>query len=425
MKVAIIGNGGREHCIGYRIKSSPDCDRLYFIKGNGGTKSIGENIDIDEGKSDEVVKFCLENEVEFVIIGPEKPLVEGLADLLRNAGITVFGPSGNAARIESEKSYAKMIMKKYGVPTANYREFTRSGKSEAIDYLRAIPHPIVIKADGLAAGKGVIICKRFEESESAIKEIFEDNIFGKSGDRIGVEEFLEGEEATIFAITDGERYITLPAAQDHKRIGDGDTGKNTGGMGAYAPAPIITANLLEEIKSRIIEPTLDGLRKEKNSFSGCLYCGLMITKEGPKVIEYNCRFGDPETQVVLPIIEGDLLKLLYSCATGKIDENTVWYGGKSAVCVVAASKGYPENFERGFEISGLEKLNTDQYYVFHSGTKFEGDKLITNGGRVLGLTALLKENNIAKGIKLAYKGMGEISFKNIYYRNDIAQKALK
>ncbi|HPO57035.1 MAG TPA: phosphoribosylamine--glycine ligase [Ignavibacteriaceae bacterium] len=425
MKVAIIGNGGREHCIGYRIKSSPDCDRLYFIKGNGGTKSIGENIDIDEGKSDEVVKFCLENEVEFVIIGPEKPLVEGLADLLRNAGITVFGPSGNAARIESEKSYAKMIMKKYGVPTANYREFTRSGKSEAIDYLRAIPHPIVIKADGLAAGKGVIICKRFEESESAIKEIFEDNIFGKSGDRIVVEEFLEGEEATIFAITDGERYITLPAAQDHKRIGDGDTGKNTGGMGAYAPAPIITANLLEEIKSRIIEPTLDGLRKEKNSFSGCLYCGLMITKEGPKVIEYNCRFGDPETQVVLPIIEGDLLKLLYSCATGKIDENTVWYGGKSAVCVVAASKGYPENFERGFEISGLEKLNTDQYYVFHSGTKFEGDKLITNGGRVLGLTALLKENNIAKGIKLAYKGMGEISFKNIYYRNDIAQKALK
>ncbi|NLH59856.1 MAG: phosphoribosylamine--glycine ligase [Ignavibacteriales bacterium] len=425
MKVAIIGNGGREHCIGYRIKSSPDCDRLYFIKGNGGTKSIGENIDIDEGKSDEVVKFCLENEVEFVIIGPEKPLVEGLADLLRNAGITVFGPSGNAARIESEKSYAKMIMKKYGVPTANYREFTRSGKSEAIDYLRAIPHPIVIKADGLAAGKGVIICKRFEESESAIKEIFEDNIFGKSGDRIVVEEFLEGEEATIFAITDGERYITLPAAQDHKRIGDGDTGKNTGGMGAYAPAPIITANLLEEIKSRIIEPTLDGLRKEKNSFSGCLYCGLMITKEGPKVIEYNCRFGDPETQVVLPIIEGDLLKLLYSCATGKIDENTVWYGGKSAVCVVAASKGYPENFERGFEISGLEKLNTDQYYVFHSGTIFEGDKLITNGGRVLGLTALLKENNIAKGIKLAYKGMGEISFKNIYYRNDIAQKALK
>ncbi|HOJ17766.1 MAG TPA: phosphoribosylamine--glycine ligase [Ignavibacteriaceae bacterium] len=425
MKVAIIGNGGREHCIGYRIKSSPDCDRLYFIKGNGGTKSIGENIDIDEGKSDEVVKFCLENEVEFVIIGPEKPLVEGLADLLRNAGITVFGPSGNAARIESEKSYAKMIMKKYGVPTANYREFTRSGKSEAIDYLRAIPHPIVIKADGLAAGKGVIICKRFEESESAIKEIFEDNIFGKSGDRIVVEEFLEGEEATIFAITDGERYITLPAAQDHKRIGDGDTGKNTGGMGAYAPAPIITANLLEEIKSRIIEPTLDGLRKEKNSFSGCLYCGLMITKEGPKVIEYNCRFGDPETQVVLPIIEGDLLKLLYSCATGKIDENTVWYGGKSAVCVVAASKGYPENFERGFEISGLEKLNTDQYYVFHSGTKFEGDKLITNGGRVLGLTALLKENNIARGIELAYKGMGEISFKNIYYRNDIAQKALK
>lgn len=425
MKVAIIGNGGREHCIGYRIKSSPDCDRLYFIKGNGGTKSIGENIDIDEGKSDEVVKFCLENEVEFVIIGPEKPLVEGLADLLRNAGITVFGPSGNAARIESEKSYAKMIMKKYGVPTANYREFTRSGKSEAIDYLRAIPHPIVIKADGLAAGKGVIICKRFEESESAIKEIFEDNIFGKSGDRIVVEEFLEGEEATIFAITDGERYITLPAAQDHKRIGDGDTGKNTGGMGAYAPAPIITANLLEEIKSRIIEPTLDGLRKEKNSFSGCLYCGLMITKEGPKVIEYNCRFGDPETQVVLPIIEGDLLKLLYSCATGKIDENTVWYGGKSAVCVVAASKGYPENFERGFEISGLEKLNTDQYYVFHSGTIFEGDKLITNGGRVLGLTALLKENNIARGIELAYKGMGEISFKNIYYRNDIAQKALK
>ncbi|MHC1737091.1 MAG: phosphoribosylamine--glycine ligase [Ignavibacteriaceae bacterium] len=425
MKVAIVGTGGREHCLGYRISSSEECEKIYFLSGNAGTTAVGENVEVNQGDNQAILKFCQEKSIDFVIIGPEKPLVDGLSDMLRENNITVFGPSGNAARIESEKSYAKMIMKKYSVPTAEYKEYSRSERGEVLEYLKKVSYPVVIKADGLAAGKGVLICGSYAESESAINDIFQSNIFGSSGDKVIIEEFLKGEEATIFAITDGEGYVTLPAAQDHKRIGDGDTGKNTGGMGAYAPAPVITPLLLEEIKRNIIEPTLKGLRAENNPFTGCLYCGLMITQEGPKVIEFNCRFGDPETQVVLPIVEGDFLRLLYSAATGKLDAKSVWYGSKSAVCVVAASQGYPDKYESGFPIKGLGTLDSEKYYAFHSGTKSMNNVVLTNGGRVLGLTAILGENNLRLAIKEAYSGIEKIDFKNIYYRKDIGSKALK
>jgi len=425
MKVAIVGTGGREHCLGYRIGSSEDCDKIYFISGNAGTIALGENVEINQNDSKAILKFCIDNGVDFVIIGPEKPLVDGLSDLLRADNITVFGPSGTAARIESEKSYAKMIMKKYSIPTADYKEYSREERTEALEYLSKVTYPVVIKADGLAAGKGVLICGSYEESEIAINDIFENNIFGSSGDKVIIEEFLQGEEATIFVITDGENYVTLPAAQDHKRIGDGDTGKNTGGMGAYAPAPVMTPLLLEEIKRSIIEPALRGLREENNPFTGCLYCGLMITHLGPKVIEFNCRFGDPETQVVLPIVEGNILRLLYSAAIGKLEEDSVWYGNKTAVCIVAASDGYPDKYESGFVIQGLEDLNTEKFQTFHSGTKVVNNEILTNGGRVLGLTAILEENNLKLAIKQAYSGIEKIHFNNIYYRKDIGHKALK
>lgn len=424
MRVAIVGTGGREHCLGYRISSSEQCEKIYFLSGNAGTSAVGENVEISQSDNQAILQFCQDKKIDFVIIGPEKPLVDGLSDLLRGNNIAVFGPSAKAARIESEKSYAKMIMNKYSVPTAAYKEYSRSESKEALDYLRKASYPVVIKADGLAAGKGVLICSSFYESESAINDIFQSNIFGSSGDKVIIEEFLEGEEATVFAITDGENYVTLPAAQDHKRIGDGDTGKNTGGMGAYAPAPVITPPLLEEIKRSIIEPTLTGLRSENNPFTGCLYCGLMITPEGPKVIEFNCRFGDPETQVVLPIVEGDFLGLLYSAASGKLDAKSVWYGSKSAVCVVAASQGYPDKYESGLPIKGLADLDPDKHYAFHSGTKFLNNEVTTNGGRVLGLTAILNENNLRLTIDEAYSAMKKISFKNIYYRKDIGSKAL-
>ena len=311
------------------------------------------------------------------MIGPEKPLVNGLSDLLRDNSIKVFGPSSNAARIESEKSYAKKLMKKYKIPTADFVEFSSDEYSSALDYLKTASYPKVIKADGLAAGKGVIICNSFEEAEQTLNSIFKEKIFGKSGDKIVIEEFLIGEEASIFAITDGEKFVTLPSAQDHKRIGDNDTGKNTGGMGSYSPAPIVTPKILREVEEKIIAPTLNALLKENNKFIGCLYCGLMLTKSGPKVIEFNCRFGDPETQSVLPLLEGDFLELLYSAASGSLNSKAVKYNGGSSVCIIAASKGYPDSYKTGYRITGFEKIDDPEVVVFHSGTK-AGRKQIVN-----------------------------------------------
>ncbi len=424
MNVLVIGSGGREHAIALKINQSKKLKSLYCIPGNPGTETFALNFAIDVKNHKSIINFCNEKKIDLVVIGPEQPLVNGLSDDLRSAGFKVFGPSANSARIESSKAFAKKIMIDAAVPTAQYVEFSTSQLSEAIKYLEAINYPIVIKADGLAAGKGVLICNYKSEAESAIREILEHRIFGDSGDKLIIEEFLEGEEASIFAITDGERFICLPAAQDHKRIGDGDTGKNTGGMGAYAPAPIITKELLTEIETKIIKPVLDQMMSTGNKFIGCLYAGLIITESGPKVIEFNCRFGDPETQVVLPILEGDFLDLIYSAASGNLDLNAVKYSGGCSVCVVAASKGYPDNYEKGFVINGLEKIN-GEVIVYHAGTKREEDKILTNGGRVLGVTSVLKTFDLKSTKEIAYQSISKITFDGIYFRNDIADKAIK
>lgn len=424
MNVVVIGSGGREHALTLKIKESPQLEKLFIIPGNPGTYFLGENVSINLSDQPRIINFCKENKIDLVVIGPEQPLVDGLANVLRENKINVFGPNKEAAAIEASKSSAKKIMKEAGVPTAKYITFTPNMHEPAKEYIRQKKYPCVIKADGLAAGKGVFVCNEPKEAEDALNLIFLDKAFGESGEKVLVEEFLVGEEASVFAICDGEDFICLPASQDHKRIGDNDTGKNTGGMGAYAPAPIVTPKMFEGIKNGIIYPILRTLKKNNANFIGCLYAGLMLTEEGVKVIEFNCRFGDPETQVVLPIIKGDFLQLLYSAALGKIDKDAVEYNGGSSVCVVAASKGYPDSYKKGFEITGLNELPAD-IIVYHAGTKEENGKIFTNGGRVLGVTSVLPDFNLMLAKDKAYKALEKISFENIYYRKDIADKAFK
>lgn len=424
MKVVVIGSGGREHSIALRLSKDKNLSDLFCIPGNPGTENFAQNISIDPKHIKEIVKFCVDENIDLVIIGPEQPLVDGLADSLRQSGIKVFGPSALASRIESSKSFAKKIMFDAGVPTANYTEFLSTEFDSAKIYLKKAFYPLVIKADGLAAGKGVIICDNEIDALDAIKEIFENKVFGESGNKIIIEDFLEGEEASVFAITDGDKFICLPAAQDHKRIGDNDTGKNTGGMGAYAPAPVIDDEMIRRIEIEIIAPTIRQLAKTGNKFIGCLYAGLMITASGPKVIEFNCRFGDPETQVVLPLLEGNFLDLLYSASNENLDTNAVKYSGGSSVCIVAASKGYPDNYEKGFEITGLEQ-KADDIIVYLAGTKKVNNKIVTNGGRVLGVTSVEKSFDLLSAQKKAYQAINKIHFEGIYFRKDIASKAFK
>ncbi len=424
MNVLLIGSGGREHAIALKIRQSSKLSKLYCSPGNPGTENISQNVLLDISDHFLIIDFCFQNKIDLVVIGPEQPLVDGLADYLRQNGIKVFGPSSNASQIESSKVFAKKMMYEAGIPTAKYIEFSESQLNESIDYLNSATFPLVIKVDGLAAGKGVLICNNKSESQSAIKEIFEEKVFGKSGSKIIIEEFLVGEEASIFAITDGEHFVCLPAAQDHKRIGEGDTGKNTGGMGAYAPAPIITEKLQSRIEKEIIEPILKQMRETGNNFIGCLYAGLMITNSGPKVIEFNCRFGDPETQVVLPLLDGDFLQLLLSAADGNLDKNAVRYSDGSAVCVVVASAGYPDDYKRGFEISGLD-FTDEEIIIYHAGTKKKNNKILTNGGRVFGITSVLKSYDLVKAQKKVYEVLQKIYFDGMYYRRDIGEKAFK
>jgi len=424
MNVLLVGSGGRESALVYKIAESKLLNRLYIVPGNPGTKLLGENITLPLNDYDAVYDFCLEHNVELIVVGPEQPLVDGISDYLRRKGIKVFGPDKDAADIEAHKSFAKRLMADYRIPTAEYAEFNSGELIKAKDFIRTQKFPCVIKADGLAAGKGVLICHDVIEAEKAIEEIFVDKIFGASGDKLIIEEFMEGEEASIFAVTDGDDFVCLPSAQDHKRIGNNDTGKNTGGMGAYSPAPIVTNEILTDIEENIIKPTLSALKKENRKFIGCLYCGIMITKDGVKVVEFNCRFGDPETQAVLPLLEGDFLRLLYSAAAGKIDKSAVKYSGGSAVCVVAASKGYPDSYKKGYEITGLQDVGKD-VIIFHAGTMETKGKVVTSGGRVLGVTAVVEGNNLKEAKDHAYRAMKKIHFNNIYYRTDIADKALK
>jgi len=422
MNVLIIGSGGREHALAIKIAESRSTEKLFCLPGNAGISKVCELVKIKQDDHSAIIDFIKNNKIDFVVIGPEQPLSIGLADILRNENIVCFGPGKEAAKLESSKAFAKYFMSKYKIPTASFQVFERAEKEKVLDYLTVSNYPIVIKADGLAAGKGVVIPQNYEEAKIIIDEFFEKNIFGSAANKIVIEEFLEGEEASVFAITDGNDFVVLSPAQDHKRINDNDEGKNTGGMGSYAPAPVINSDILKEIKDKIIKPTIIGMKSEGNPFTGCLYCGLMITKNGPKVIEYNCRFGDPETQVVLPLIESDFLELLYKASTSQLKNYKLKLSNNTAVCVVLASKGYPDKYEIGKQIYGLESLDNETI-VYHAGTNYIDNKLVTSGGRVLGITALGK--NLKEAIDKVYAEVKKVNFDGCHYRSDIGRKGLK
>jgi phosphoribosylamine--glycine ligase len=425
MKVVLLGSGGREHTLAYKIAESPRLEKLYILPGNPGTKNVGINIAINVNEQEKIISFCVENKIDLVVIGPEQPLVDGLTDKLILLGIKVFGPSKEAARIEGEKSFAKELMKKNNIPTADFQVFHKEDYAKTVSYLEKVSYPIVLKANGIAAGKGVIIAENFNHAKETVDDIFGKSVFGSAGDKLVIEEFMTGQEASIFAITDGTDFVILPAAQDHKRIFDGDKGKNTGGMGAYAPTPFVNKEELEEIIEIIIKPTLKGMKENGSPFIGCLYCGLMMTPTGPRVVEFNCRFGDPESQVVLPLLKGDFLELLFSTASGKINKDAVKYNGGASVSVVAASGGYPDKYEKGKEIFGLERfVNSKDVIVFHAGTKEIDGRIFTDGGRVLNITSICEENNLSKAKTIAYEAITKINFDGMQYRKDISDKAI-
>jgi phosphoribosylamine--glycine ligase len=423
MNILVLGGGGREHALVLALSKSPSTDKLFCAPGNPGIFQIAEKAEITPNDFEAVKQFCRNNSVDLLVVGPEQPLAEGIVDFFAGEKTQVFGPSKAAAQLECSKDFAKQLMMEYGVPTAAYRSFTSDESQIAEDYIRSHSLPIVLKADGLAAGKGVIIATSTEEAVEAISEMFR-GTFGIAGAKVVVEEFMQGDEASIFAICDGKDYITMAPAQDHKRALDGDKGKNTGGMGAYAPAPLVTDDILLKVKLKIIEPVLQGMINRGTPFIGCLYCGLMIKDGEPKVVEFNARFGDPETQVVLPLFEGDLAKLLFSAAAGKIDKMS--FTGNSdmhAVCVILASGGYPDSFEKGFPISGLQDSNDENLIIYHAGTKEENGNIVTSGGRVLGVTAI--SGNLKDSITHAYLAIDKIDFKNKYFRRDIGYKGVK
>lgn len=423
MNVVVIGSGGREHALALRINESDNLEGLFVIPGNPGTQLFAKNVNLDYSIHQNLIDFCIDNKIDLVVIGPEIPLVDGLANSLRKANINVFGPNKEAAMIEGDKSFSKELMQKYNIPTADYKVFTKNNIEECFHYINEIKYPTVIKASGLAAGKGVAICESKDSAEEYIKQCFNDSIFGISGETIIIEDFLEGEEASIFAITDGDDFVLLPSAQDHKRRYEGDLGPNTGGMGAYSPAPLITNQILDKVSEQVILPTLNALKNEGKIYNGCLYAGLMINNGEPSVVEFNCRFGDPETQVVLPIIDGDFLKLLYSAACGKINKNSIFYNNKHAITIVAASEGYPSNYEKNLEISGIRETEIDNVIIYHAGTKLENGKLLTNGGRVLNITGI--NVSLEKAKNVAYTAIEKITFSGKVYRTDIGFKVLK
>ena len=423
MNILIIGSGGREHAIALKLYEESCNHKLYISPGNGGTSQVGENVNLEISSPQSVVNYCKEKNIDLVLIGPEQPLVDGIADELRSKDILVFGPGKNAARIEGDKKFAKNLMQKYNVPTAEFKSFSKDEYTDAINYLKNGKFPIVLKASGLAAGKGVIIANTFNEAEQALSEMMKESVFGSAGENVVIEEFLEGEELSVFVVTDGKDYVILPPSQDHKRIGEGDTGKNTGGMGAYSPVHFVNDDFIKEIKSNVIRPTLQGLEDNDSKFNGCLYCGLINTKDGIKVIEFNCRFGDPEIQAVLQLIDGNFSELLKSTALGKVNKAAVKKNNKSAICVVAASGGYPDKYEKGFEINGIPQ-NSDKVKIIHAGTKEDEGKILSNGGRVLNIVSISSKNDLKECKTIAYDVLTKVKFDKIYFRKDIAYKAL-
>lgn len=424
MKIAVIGSGAREHAIVYKLQTAASVKSILAIPGNDAmARTLNKVILQEMPESTELgykkLAASLKNQgIDYVIIGPEKPLVEGLADIIRAQGIPVFGPSKEAAQLEGSKEFAKEFMKRHNIPTARYKAFTNAKK--AIEYIKEQGAPIVVKADGLAAGKGVVVAKTVDEAVRAVKAMLINHEF--SCKRIVVEEFLDGEEVTLLNFSDGTTFAPMVAAQDHKRIYDGDLGPNTGGMGAYAPAKVLTENLKAKAIETIVKPTIEGMKAEGMPFVGCLYAGLIITAEGPKVIEYNVRFGDPETQVILPLLDTDFGEVIRACCEGNLADLDISWKNGSVACVVLASEGYPKAPMKGRKISG-ELGNYGDLIVFHAGTKFSKDAYITTGGRVLGITAYA--DSLQKALNIAYERIAEISFRGMQYRKDIGQKALK
>lgn len=423
MTILVVGGGGREHALVYALAQSPRQPHLLCAPGNAGTAAWAENVAVEAADVDGLVDLARQRAVDLVVVGPEVPLVAGLADRLAEAEIAVVGPSKAAAQLEGSKAFAKDVMARCGVPTAESRTFGLGSVDEARAYVEAHELPVVLKADGLAAGKGVVVAETREAAREALGEMLEDGAFGAAGSTVVVEDFLEGEEASVFVLTDGTDYVVLPPAQDHKRIGEGDTGPNTGGMGAYAPAPVVTPEVLARVEAEVIRPVLDGMRAEGHPYRGVLYVGLMITASGPKVIEFNCRFGDPEAQVVLPLLQTDLADLLEALAHGRLGEETVEVRPGAAACIVLASEGYPGAYEKGKLIQGLGPAR-ENAVVFHAGTgrSAEGN-VVTAGGRVLGVTGL--GASLQEALDAAYAAADAISFEGKTLRRDIGQKGLR
>ncbi len=418
MKIIVIGSGGREHTVIKKLRTSPEIEKIYALPGNGGIAADAECVNIAATDIDGIVKFAAENEIGYAVVTPDDPLALGAVDRLNAIGIPCFGPVAAAAQIEASKVFSKNLMKKYGIPTAAFEVFDNA--ESALEYVKTAPLPTVIKADGLALGKGVIIAETRDAAVEAVKSIMEDGIFGKSGNRIVVEEFLTGPEVSVLAFTDGSVVKPMVSSMDHKRAHDGDEGLNTGGMGTVAPNPYYTEDVAKICMDTIFVPTVEAMKKEGREFRGCLYFGLMLTPNGPKVIEYNCRFGDPETQVVLPLLESDLFTVMKATTNGTLADTDVKFSSGAACCVVLASKGYPEKYEKGYEITIPEGLDGE---VYVAGAKLEGGKLLTNGGRVLG--AVATADDLKTAIEKAYAVADKIEFGNKYCRRDIGARALK
>lgn len=421
MNILILGSGGREHALLWKLAQSPEATKLYAVPGNPGMAELAECVAGSIEDNAAVVKLAQEKKIDLVVVGPEVPLTNGVVDALCAAGIKAFGPTKAAAELEGSKSFSKDIMKKYGIPTAKYEVFTDADAARA--YIEKEGAPIVIKADGLAAGKGVIVAETKEQALDAVHEIMDDAAFGKAGSRVVIEAFMEGEEASLLAFTDGKTVRPMVSSQDHKRAYDGDKGPNTGGMGTYAPAPVMTKDMVEQATEKILKPMIAAMAKEGRPYQGCLYAGLMITEEGPKVVEFNARFGDPETQVILPLLRGDLVKIMQACVDGTLDTAAVDWEDGAAVCVVMASGGYPKSYKKGYAIDGLKKAESLGTFVFHAGTAKKDGKVVTSGGRVLGVTA--RGGGIKEATEKAYKGVEAIRFTDEFHRKDIAHRALE
>ncbi|OGB63996.1 MAG: phosphoribosylamine--glycine ligase [Caldithrix sp. RBG_13_44_9] len=420
MKVLVLGSGGREHALVWKLKQSESLRQIFCIPGNAGIADSAQTYQIALQDFKKISDFIIEKQINLTIVGPEQPLVEGIVDYLQSLKLAVFGPTKVAAQLEGSKVFAKNFMKKYRIPTARFEKFSEYEK--ALKFLKKYKDSrVVIKADGLAAGKGSIVCQNIAAAQTAIKEIMYDRIFAEAGDQVVVEEFMEGEEASLFVITDGKDYVVLSPAQDFKRALDGDLGKNTGGMGSYAPTPVLSQKLQDRAIKEVVEPVLAGLQSEGIEYRGVLYCGLMLTLDGPKVVEFNCRFGDPETQVVLPLLQSDLLGICQATSQQTLGNIKLKLAAQRAVCVVAASGGYPDAYEKGKVISGLDQLDPE-IMVFHAGTVRQGSQYLTNGGRVLGVAAAA--GDLRQALEAVYWNMRRIHFAGIYYRTDIAKRAI-